>query len=376
MSSILYVWQGNYPWDVRVEKIGRSLAQAGHKITLLARKRVEPMPPLPFEVLEVSSSFNAPLPWSPIWTRRIKQVISERKIDLVIARDFWITASSINAAEAMNIPCIIDMAEHYPAAMRGWKKYNSNLLHRWAIHGARIPDQIEKWHALHANGIMTVCEEQNERLIKMGVAAEDLEVIGNTPDLSFFFQEFAPPEKIIRIGHHGHITPERGLDVLIKAFALIKEKKPELQLVLAGAGESSDEIQAMIQKYKINCELQGRYKFSDLPKLISEVDAGILPYQLSELLDHTLANKLFDYMACRRPIFASNTRPFRRILNETKAGWIIDVTSPEKLAQDILNGCEHYQKEIANNGRQAIVSKYHWSADEKLLSRFVERYLG
>ena len=33
------IWDGDYPWDVRVEKVARSLTEAGHEVHLVARNR-------------------------------------------------------------------------------------------------------------------------------------------------------------------------------------------------------------------------------------------------------------------------------------------------------------------------------------------------
>src|SRR3712207_6691935 len=47
--GVLYVWQSDYPWDVRTEKVCRALTDAGMAVHLAARNRrwqatAEPMP--------------------------------------------------------------------------------------------------------------------------------------------------------------------------------------------------------------------------------------------------------------------------------------------------------------------------------------------
>ena len=46
---ICYVWDDDYPWDVRVEKIATALTSAGHVVHLAARnrKRLPPVALLP-----------------------------------------------------------------------------------------------------------------------------------------------------------------------------------------------------------------------------------------------------------------------------------------------------------------------------------------
>ena len=126
-KNILYIWQSTYPWEVRAEKLTDSLILAGHDVSLLCRKidsHKNANPKLSLFNLQ-SNPFNAPVPFSPVWTQEIKKIIKHKKIDLIIARDILVTPSALQAAKNFSIPVLIDMAEHYPAAMKGWKKYNS-----------------------------------------------------------------------------------------------------------------------------------------------------------------------------------------------------------------------------------------------------------
>jgi hypothetical protein len=36
-GRVLYVWDGDYPWDVRTEKICRTLSDSGMEVAILAR---------------------------------------------------------------------------------------------------------------------------------------------------------------------------------------------------------------------------------------------------------------------------------------------------------------------------------------------------
>ena len=52
---------------------------------------------------------------------------------------------------------LIDMAEHYPATMRTWKKYQGNALARFLVFWAKVPDLVERRSVGLADGIITVC---------------------------------------------------------------------------------------------------------------------------------------------------------------------------------------------------------------------------
>src|SRR5262245_6224463 len=61
---VTYVWDAEYPWDVRVEKICRALVESGHEVHVLARNR-DARPEI--EALEEGTVHR--LAWMPRWGR-------------------------------------------------------------------------------------------------------------------------------------------------------------------------------------------------------------------------------------------------------------------------------------------------------------------
>lgn len=376
-KKILYVWQSSYPWEVRVEKITEALLKAGAEVCILCRKKTDLNINPQIKLFDLSDhALNAAIPFSPVWTRRIKDIVATEKIDLIIARDILVSPSAIRAGKAYKIPVLMDMAEHYPAAMRGWKKYQVGFWNRLMIHQLRTPERIEKFAAKHMNGIITVCLEQEQRMQTLGAESKNLCSVYNTPVLDLFPKPvFREKKSLQKFAHHGFLTPERGLDQLVRAFAILASLGHRVELILAGSGESEFELQRLATELHAPVHFTGRYPFSDFPKMLSEIDVGILPYQLSEFLDHTVANKLFDYMAAGKPVLVSNTKSLKRIVQETKAGAIIDVRSPEALAQSILDFMRTTNGQEGRSGRTAVEEKYNWRHDEETLIDFVRRYL-
>ncbi|MBC7419472.1 MAG: glycosyltransferase [Bdellovibrio sp.] len=376
-KKILYVWQSSYPWEVRVQKITEALVKAGAQVSILCRKKTEIKSSAEIKIFDFGdSSFSAPAPFSPVWTKRMKEIIQTEKIDLIIARDILVSPSAIRAAKSFDIPVLIDMAEHYPAAMKGWKKYRKGFLNRLMVHQLDATAYVEKYSVLKANGVITVCLEQEQRLMKLGARADNLCSVYNTPELSNFPKppiKKQPPLK--KFAHHGFLTPERGLDTLIKAFSILKKSGHDLELTIAGSGECEFELQRLATEVHAPVHFTGRYPFSEFPKLLSEIDVGILPYQLSEFLDHTVANKLFDYMAAGKPVLVSNTKSLSRIVHETNAGAVVDVRSAQQLADSIVSFINLATGHEGFRGRQAIEAKYNWEHDAATLVHFVGRYL-
>jgi glycosyltransferase involved in cell wall biosynthesis len=387
-KSILYVWQSQFPWEVRAEKICRALAENGHRVTLFCRASGtqktprfsnSTAPELPqhqgFSIWPWQHPVSLPLPGNPFWTQALITAATEVKADLIVARDILVAPMALKAARKLKIPFVIDMAEHYPAALRGWKKYNQSPLSRWMIHDLKLADRIESKVAKFADGIITVCLEQNERLEKLGVRKDRLQTVHNTPELSSFSEVRKGSSDPVRvIAHHGHMTPERGLTNLLQAFHLIKSDHPNLQLHLAGAGESANDIQAQVRALKSENQVHitGAYGFHELPHLISGMDVGILPYPGNDLINHTLSNKIFDYMACDKPVLVSDTKPMRRLIDETGAGFVLNCETPELMAQGLNRFLKMDPAPFSQAGLRAASETYNWQKDCANLVNFLD----
>ena len=120
---ILYVWDAEYPWDVRTEKICRTLTTHGHDVVITARNRrgearrqslpegiVERLPVLPGRL---RSTLSFPAFFNPLWLHHLDAVARRHRSELIIVRDLPLAPAALAAIPGL--PVILDMAENYPA---------------------------------------------------------------------------------------------------------------------------------------------------------------------------------------------------------------------------------------------------------------------
>jgi glycosyltransferase involved in cell wall biosynthesis len=383
---VLYVWQAKYPWDIRVQKVTETLADAGHEVTVLARGSDGLEPPQEelahgVKVIRLPPRFSAPISGSPAWSWALDKTIRSMNADVLIVRDLPLIVNAVRAARKHRLPIVMDMAEHYPGAMRSWKKYHDNPVAKWLVHDLKIPDRLERWGTRRVAMIWVVCSEQQERLHReYGVPAENTIEVGNTPPLRSFpnvRRGASIPPRVI--GHHGHMTPERGLGLLIEAFHSVSSQFPDVTMELAGTGETTSQVQDQIRMRGLGSRVRmvGRYRHSDLEELYGRVDLAVLPYPPGELVNHTLSNKFFDYMACAKPLLASAAPPMKRMIDETGAGAYFEPWSVSALTARLRELLDNAPLgAMGGRGRRAFETRYHWEIDaERMLAsiRRVER---
>ncbi|MEI6090980.1 MAG: glycosyltransferase [bacterium] len=387
MKKALYIYKSKYPWDIRVEKICKSLIISGYEVTILARYSGEENTNEIIDGIKVirfgkglPNLFSAPFFFSPFWKNVINKTIKKtEKPDVVIVREMHIGEISGKASRKNGIPVIMDMAENYPAAMREFKLYNSNFIKRFVLHNLKLPLRIERRAIKHVDGIITVCSEQNMRLVsKYRFSPDKLAIVHNTPPKS----AVVPPERnfekaVLTLGHHGYLSAEKSLHKFVEAFSKYAENNDNIRLVIAGSGDCLEDYKEILEgngtiKY---VNFTGQYKPEELNDILSTIDIGFIPYQVSDFNNFTIHNKVFDYWMNGQPVVLSATAPFVRIAEDTKAAMILDCENEESIMQ-FLENIEFYDWEYMS--RNAIFfsrNKYNWDVDSEVLVDFINKFV-
>lgn len=322
-----------------------------------------------------------PVPGNLLWRHAIEQACEKLKPSLVMPREIMLSAASARAARQIGAKTIIDMAENYPAAMKLWKKYNSNFLSRLTVHTLKLPERAERKAVALADGIITVCDEQNERLAGSYRYSESrMQVVHNTPELA----QFGEPDLNFNEGgtvfcHHGWLTAEKSVMQFLKGFLLAAERDRSLRFILAGDGDCLPDYKTVVasSKARESVVFTGKYNFVDLKLLLSRSDIGALPYEDNAFNAYTIHNKIFDYFAAGKPVLTSSVAPLRRLIEETRAGISSDARTPEEWRAAILEAAATLKtRSYAKTAFLAHAEKYNWEQDARNMLAFTERILS
>lgn len=125
-----------------------------------------------------------------------------------------------------------------------------------------------------------------------------------------------PPKAKIMV-YTGHISEERGANMLIEAFKLVKQKYPEAVLLLSGKIDRGIDINQAGILYK---ELPQR---KDVAIAINAADVAVVPNPENEATKYVIPYKLLEYMACGTSVVATAVGDEKELLKD----------HPEVLAQ-------------------------------------------
>jgi glycosyltransferase involved in cell wall biosynthesis len=157
----------------------------------------------------------------------------------------------------------------------------------------------------------------------------------------------------------GLVRAYKGLDWLLEAFGMIKDRQPDLQLIIAGEFyEDEDKYRAQIEQLGLTERVIVRNEFipdGDLRKYFGAADLIVQPYKTATQSGVTQVAFHFE-----KPMLVTNVGGLGEIVHDHKMGYACEPT-PKAIAEDLL---DYYQ-----NNRQAEYTvylrkektKYAWS---------------
>jgi glycosyltransferase involved in cell wall biosynthesis len=179
----------------------------------------------------------------------------------------------------------------------------------------------------------------------------------------------------------GSLKQWHGIDRLVPLMPALVNDNPDLHLLIVGDGEKKADLQRLIDEQRMsrNIILAGRVPFEKVPVYINAGDICLAPY-FEEGLNETGISplKIFEYMACGRPIITNPVGGLDALFREHDIGVTIHSMNPqdwEKPIKDLL-GDPDKMKTLGDNGYRAVQNHYSWEAICKKIETTLDRLVS
>lgn len=390
-GAVLKIWDAEYPWDVRTEKVCQALTGAGYAVHMVARNRdgrvlEETLPECmvhrlaPWRALgaRVDAASQFPAFFNPRWTARMREVGRRQQAQVVLVRDLPLAPAAIKVAKELRLPVVLDMAENYPAMIRDLWTTGATRLGDRLVRNPKMVEAVESWVLPRLDHCVVVVEESRDRLIKLGVPADRVTVVSNTPaqariDEYAALRDAATSQHVntpLRLTYLGLMEEARGVRLVLDAVALLVREGVVVALDLIGDGRARKALESHATALGLDptrVRFFGHIPYRDALKTVAEADVGLIPHYANESWETTIPNKLFDYMSLGLSVISSDVTPVVRVLGETGAG----VTFRDRNAADLARVLRSLDRASARaqgaRGRQAVRNRYHWERDAEQL---------
>jgi len=382
------VWDAEYPWDVRVEKIALALTDAGHTVHLVARNRrneptterlpegtVHRLTPLRWAPASLNAASMFPAFFNPRWIRAIARTARDARADVILSRDLPLAIPAVLAGRQVGIPVVLDLAENYPAMLQSrWDAGRARLIDI-VVRNPALARLVERWVVPRADHVLVVIEEAGLRLLATGLEPKRLSVVSNTPPATRVAHARRAPlasNTPLHLVYLGLMEEMRGIRILLDAAALLARRGVPFRLTLFGAGRELPDFRAQARALGLDesqADFRGHVPNAQALAALSEADVGIIPHFADESWHTSVPNKLFDYMAAGLAVVTSDARPAARIIRETGAGLVYSHPDATDLERAILELRDpELRRTCGQRGQAAVRDMYNWERDtERLL---------
>jgi len=361
------------PFDERIfHKEAKSLAEAGYEVVIVAPfLRSEQKEGIKIQAVAPLSSRT-----DRIWRlKALYRAALQEKADIYHFHDPDLVPVGLLLSRRHRKPVIYDVHEYY----------GDSLLTRYWIPKpmrkfvARTVDHLEKWSARSFAGIITVNSHMAELFRRKNPEGE---ILHNYPLKRQF--EFPRPETIKppAILYLGGITRERGLEVILRAMPLVREKHPEAVCELVGPVDTADlgpEFSDLTPWLKRgNVRLRGKVPYEQVPEILAQSSIALVPLLPTLNYQKAIPVKLLEYMAAGLPVIGSRFGYIEEIVEKNQCGLLTEPGSPESLSHDICSLLDDPKKALSygQNGWDAFHREYTWEKEQNKLLALYERILA
>lgn len=387
--NICFVYKEDYPWDVRVEKITKSFHDRGDNVELVCRNlgqretndliegiHVHRLPKFNLLPRFIRLLLNAPVFFNPFWLYLLFNIVRKTQSDLIIVRDLPLMMAGIIVGKLTGAKVIFDMAECYPEMYRSSMESVKTSFLMKIVKSPRLAAFYEKISVNWCDHVFVMIEESKARLISMGIGENKITIVSNTPIIgSSTFEPKVHYGDALSIIYVGFLTRIRGLDLLIKAvrqFVDGAEDSAQIQVNIIGEGSDKNHLARLVRDLNLenNVKIHGWLSHESAREYMSSANVGCLTYRFCGHWNHTIPNKIFDYMRAGLPVLTTNVKPISRIIESEECGLSSSDSDIDEIARNlVLLKDAGLRQRFGNNGQAAVMRQYNWSVDLERMFR-------
>jgi phosphatidyl-myo-inositol alpha-mannosyltransferase len=174
----------------------------------------------------------------------------------------------------------------------------------------------------------------------------------------------------LNILYVGRLEKRKGVEYLIKAYALIKNRLPMTRLIIVGSGTRwSRKLHTLIKNIAVQDVIfKGYVDDIELPSYYCSADVFCSPAIFGE----SFGIVLLEAMACRIPVVASNIDGYSEVISNGEEGLLTEPGNEDDLARSLLTVLENPSLRMRMGSEGAVKARsFDW---QKVAARVMSYY--
>lgn len=235
------------------------------------------------------------------------------------------------------------------------------------------------WLLRGATGVIAPSAAIKNELLRAGFSSDRVVCLANAVDVSRFTPASAGekakakkalglPAETAVIGTVARLVQRKGIDILLRAFAMVSRHHHQARLVIVGDGPLGDELRALARELKIADSISWLGFQSDAVKWLQIMDVFAFPSRLEGV-----PNAVLEAMAVGLPIVATTIGGVTDLLEEGGTGALIPPDDPDAMAGELdrLLGDPSFRADLGGRARKRAVEVFALPGS---ISRLIDLY--
>lgn len=219
-----------------------------------------------------------------------------------------------------------------------------------------------------AKAIVTVAPATCGEIAARGIPAEKLFTVTNAINERFFKPQdrmtalrqnygWGNDIVVMYIGTHGL---SQGLTTIVDVAELLKERQ-DLRFVFVGQGAEREMLMELAHSKKLaNVQFLPMQTKEKMPDFYASADICLVPLKKRDYFLYNIPSKMFEIMACARPMVLGVQGQALELLQEAQAGIPVEPENAQDYAAAILKLADDasLRENLGRNGREYVVRNY------------------
>jgi len=178
----------------------------------------------------------------------------------------------------------------------------------------KIISWIEKISIKFSDIVITVNKAFLDIFISRGCPKEKLRIVMNSPQTSVFekFTKNAvikPRSDKFVLMYHGMLVEKHGLDIMVEALKVLRDKIPNLEMIICGYGDYEQQLLADIKESNLEdiVNFMGEVTIEKIAETIPQIDVGIIPNKITPFTQINFPTRIFEYISNKKPAIVPRT---------------------------------------------------------------------
>ncbi|EFV78218.1 glycosyltransferase family 4 protein [Cytobacillus pseudoceanisediminis] len=377
--------------QIRVYEVSKELISRGHQVEVITAFPHHPHGIIPEEYkgrfymfenwdgIPVHRSWIYPSPKGSFWKRLASyfsftfsafySILKSKPTDVIICNSppLFLGITGYLGAKMKRAKFVFNVADIWPesAVELGILKNRSFI---------RMAERLEMFLYRKSWKIATATEGIKEYMVRKGKKEEDVFLLPNGVNTDTFAPQSKNTELLREVGiegkkvfmYAGNLGYAQGLDSVLRAAALLKDKQPDAHFLFVGDGQEREKLLNLKKELQLdNVTFYGSVPVSAMPDMFAAADYSIVSLRNIELFKGARPSKIFPAISSGVPVLYCGDGESAAILEEYNCGKIAPPENPEGIAaavSDLMSVSDKDYQTMRENGRKLAIDQYSWKS--------------